>query len=160
VGRPVRAKTPASDGAAIGMQPQSTPPQSWQPAPAENPMAVHVKVIAIIEIVWGSLVGLAALIVLFLVTVASGITTAAGAPGFVAGIIASFGILIVLLLAPLAVLALLGGFRLLHLRRSGRTLTYVVAALSLLNFPLGTAFGVYAFIILTRPETDRLFAPA
>lgn len=139
------------------MVPEPTP-TSWQQAPTatENPMAIHVKVIAILEIVWGSMAGVGAVVVLLMVTLAAGLTSGFGAPGFVPGIIASFGIFIVALLAALAIVALIGGFRLLHHRRSGRTLTYVSAALSLVSFPLGTAFGVYAFIILTRPETDRL----
>lgn len=119
-------------------------------------MAIHVKVVAIIEIVWGILAGLGAIVVLMMVTLAAGLTSGSGAPGFVPGIIASFGVFIVAVLVALAIVALLGGFRLLHHRRSGRTLSYVSAALSLFSFPLGTAFGIYAFVILTRPDTDRL----
>jgi hypothetical protein len=131
---------------------------TWQQAQAQdaNPMAAHVRIIAILEIVWGFLVAFAGLAVLLLVALSSALTSGAGAPGFVPGIIASFGLLILIPLAALAVVALLGGFRLLARRRSGRTLTYVSAALSLLSFPIGTAFGVYAFVILTRPDTDRL----
>lgn len=131
---------------------------TWQQAqpPAANPMAVHVRAIAILEIVWGFLVVFAGLVILLMVGLSSALTSGAGAPDFVPGIIASFGLLIVLPLAALAIVAILGGFRLLANRRSGRTLTYVSAALSLLSFPIGTAFGVYAFVILTRPDTDRL----
>ncbi|HJQ93381.1 MAG TPA: hypothetical protein VJ874_03735 [Candidatus Thermoplasmatota archaeon] len=138
------------------MAPEPTP--TWQTAPAEtaNPMAIHVKVVAILEIVWGVLAAIGALFILLMITVATGVTSSTGAPGFVPGIIASFGLFILVIVAGLAVLALLGGTRLLRHRRSGRTLTYVSAALSLLSFPIGTAFGIYAFIILTRPDTDRL----
>jgi hypothetical protein len=133
---------------------------AWQQAPtqAANPMATHLRIVAILEIVWGSLAAFAGLLVLLMVVIASGLSSGAGAPGFVPPLIASFGLLFVAAIAAIAVLAILGGMRLLKHRRSGRTLSYVAAALSLLSFPLGTAFGVYAFIILTRPETDLLLS--
>lgn len=136
---------------------QQVPPQQVPPQTA-NPMAPHVKVVAVLEIVWGFLLVFAGLLILLMVVLSSVLSSGAGAPGFVPGIIVSFGLLILAFVAALATVAVLGGFRLLKHRRSGRTLTYVSAALSLLSFPVGTAFGVYAFIILTRPETEQLLA--
>jgi hypothetical protein len=44
-------------------------------------------------------------------------------------------------------------------RRSGsRVLAIVVSALSLLSFPLGTAYGVYGLYVLTRPNADAALA--
>ena len=136
--------------------PQPTPPLPAFGAAQDNPMMVHVRVVAIIELVWGGLLAVGGLVVLAMVIMASALSNGAGAPGFVPGIIASFGLLFVVILGVLAAVGLLGGMRLLKLRRSGRTFSYACAALSLLSFPLGTAFGIYAFIILTKPQTDQL----
>jgi hypothetical protein len=146
---------------ATGMTPDPTP--GWQQPPpqaqTENPMAIHVKVIAILQLVWGIAVAVAALFVLFFFTVGSAAIDDSeqyGTPEWVAGAAASLGFLVAALLAGLAAVAILGSTRLLAHRRSGRVFTYISSALALLNFPIGTAFGIYAFVILTRPDTDRL----
>jgi len=36
-------------------------------------------------------------------------------------------------------------------------LTLIVAFLSILNFPLGTALAIYSFVILIKEETIQLF---
>jgi hypothetical protein len=60
---------------------------------------------------------------------------------------------VVLALVPLA-----AGIGVLRRRPWGRTTAYVAAVLSLIFFPFGTALGVYALWVLTRPETDAVFA--
>lgn len=144
-----------------GMSPDPTP--GWQQTPpqaaAENPMAIHVKVIAILQLIWGIAVAIGAVFVLFAFTVGTAAISDSeqyGTPDWVAGAAASLGFLIAGILAGLAIVAILGSTRLFAHRRSGRVLTYISAGLSLLNFPIGTAFGIYAFVILTRPDTDRL----
>lgn len=126
-------------------------------------MATHVKVIAVLEIVFGSLAAIGALAVLFIFTVGSAAiddSESQGTPEWVAGAAASMGVLIGGILAVVAVIAILGGVRLLGHKRSGKILTFVAAALALINFPFGTAFGIYAIVILTRPETDQLLVDA
>ncbi len=161
----VRASRMAPDQPAPSTPPtwqQMSPPAGATPtAPAHNPMAVHVKVIAVLEIVWGVLAIIGALLILFAFSVgtaAVGSAEDSGAPGWITEMMASLGILIALIVGALAAVALMGGIRLLNLRRSGKVPTYVAAALSLFWFPIGTAFGIYAIIILTRPDTDRLLA--
>lgn len=147
----------------MATQPAPHPATTWQMNPppagmaaAENPMSTHLKVIAILEMVWGVLAALGALVFFFIFSIGTAATKAGGAPGFVPGIIASFGLIFVVIAAGLAALALTGGIKLLNRKRSGKTLTFIVAVLSLISFPIGTAFGVYTLIILTRPDTDRL----
>lgn len=41
-----------------------------------------------------------------------------------------------------------------------RTTGLIASALSLLSFPLGTAYGVYGIWVLTRPETKAQLSPA
>lgn len=156
-------------------QPAPAPAQTWQqPAPAmsppapsapnladpaQNPMATHLKVVAVLEIVWGALAAIGAVVVLFVFTVGSAVLRDArnqGAPTWLSGAAAGLGLILAAIIGTLAVLALLGGTRLLKMRRSGKVLTYVVAALSLLNLPIGTAYGIYAFVILSNAKTDAL----
>lgn len=150
-------QTPAPPASPPTWQMTSPTPPAAQPmTPEQNPMAVHVKVIAILEIVWGVLAAIGAFVLLMVFTVGSAVTKGAGAPDFVPGVIASFGLFLVALVAALAIVALLGGTRLLKLRRSGKVPTYIAAALSLISFPIGTAFGIYTFIILSNEKTDQL----
>jgi len=53
---------------------------------------------------------------------------------------------------------IIGGIGLLKRKEWGRILVLVVSFFNLVNFPLGTALGVYSFIILLKEETVRLFA--
>lgn len=42
-------------------------------------------------------------------------------------------------------------------KRTRRTFTMVVAGFSCLSFPLGTALGVFTFIVLSRPSVQALY---
>jgi hypothetical protein len=126
-------------------------------------MATHLKVIAVLEIVFGSLAAIGAVFVLFIFTVGSAAindSEGQGTPEWVAGAAAGMGVLIGGILGIVAVIAIVGGVKLLAHKRSGKILTFVSAALALLNIPFGTAFGIYAIVILTRPETDSLLVDA
>ncbi|NWF85956.1 MAG: hypothetical protein HXY18_19225 [Bryobacteraceae bacterium] len=49
------------------------------------------------------------------------------------------------------------GFGLYNFRPWARVLGLVLAALNLLNVPLGTALSLYAFWVLLKPESEALF---
>ena len=53
--------------------------------------------------------------------------------------------------------AIVLGIGLLNLRPWARSTGTVIAILEILNFPLGTAFAIYALWVLMSPETDPLF---
>lgn len=128
-------------------------------APPANRMAPHLKAIAVVNFVLAGL-GLLACVVLFLVfSVASAATGAAGVPPWVSRLVASVGLLLIVFPLAYAVLALMAGVKLNQHKRSGKTLAAITAVLSLFNFPLGTAFGVYALWALFQKETDALLAP-
>ena len=66
-----------------------------------------------------------------------------------------------LLLAALAVPGLLAGYGLLARKTWARILAIVVGILGLVNFPIGTAIGLYTFWVLTQPSAmDYFAAPA
>jgi|SRR6185369_226639 len=60
----------------------------------------------------------------------------------------------------ISVPGLLAGYGLLKQKRWGRILAIIVGALHLASFPVGTALGVYTFVILLTPEAEALFRPA
>ena len=140
------------------MAPEPTPP-AWQPAPTgtENPMAIHVKVIAILFLVFGAFAAIGAFVVLTMFTMGAGLFAESGADGL-AGVIAGFGVFLAVFVAAFAVLYILAGTFLLKRKRAGKGWGIAAAVPSLLSFPIGTAIGVYALVILTRADTDRLLS--
>lgn len=57
--------------------------------------------------------------------------------------------------AVMAALAFLVGFGLLSRRSWGRVLAIVIAILSLLKFPIGTALGIYTLWVLVPSQSAR-----
>jgi len=119
----------------------------------ENRMKKHVSVAAILQIVFGSLDVIAALAIAF-------------AFGFVDQFVDDPTAIKVLGLVgtPLIVLFLMiggamiaGGIGLLSCKPWARVLTLVMAALGLLNIPIGTLKGVYIIWALVQTETVSLF---
>ena len=63
-----------------------------------------------------------------------------------------------LLMAALGLPGLFAGYGLLKRKPWARVLAIVVGILSLLNFPLGTAIGIYTLWMLTQPVASEYFA--
>ena len=76
-------------------------------------------------------------------------------PAALGGLFGGIGLLIALFIGAFAFLHYAAG-RAITERRS-TTLIYVAAALACLSFPLGTALGVFAFVVLSRPSVKALF---
>lgn len=119
----------------------------------ENRMKKHVSIAAILQIVFGSILALAALII-------------ALAFGFVDQFVDDPTALKVLALVgtPLVIMFLLfggamiaGGVGLLYCKPWARILTLIMAAMGLLNVPFGTLKGVYIIWVLVQSETVSLF---
>ena len=129
-------------------------PSTGQP---QNPMALHVRIIAIIYLVFGALAAIGTLVVLVAFFSGAGLF-ASEDEGGIAGFLAALGLFLALLVAAFAVMYLMAGRMLLKHRRAGKTWGIVAAIPSLFSFPVGTALGIYAMVILTRPETEQLLA--
>jgi uncharacterized membrane protein len=110
----------------------------------------HNRLIGLFFLIWGGLqilgLGIAVLVML-------GVSGAAlsSAPGRdTAPIVAVFGLTIVILIlaAVFAIPAIVAGMKMRKEQSSAKTWALVAAILALLNFPLGTALGVYALWFL------------
>jgi hypothetical protein len=69
------------------------------------------------------------------------------------------GVVLVIFLLAFAVPCIACGWGLLRLRPWARILGIVLAAIALLKFPVGTAFGVYALWVFFSRQTEPLFEP-
>lgn len=115
-------------------------------------MEAHVKTLGLLYILGGSFGGLAAL--LFLALFPGPAWVAAYGP-VVAYMITGWMWLMLVLGVPVIVV----GAGLMKFRPWARSAGTVLAVLEMLNFPIGTALGLYALWVLISPDTDPLFSP-
>ncbi|RPI56726.1 MAG: hypothetical protein EHM55_04330 [Acidobacteria bacterium] len=122
-------------------------------------MDTHVKVLAVLYIIFGALGTLAGLGLMALLSFI-GVAGAASDPDAwmalpVLGITgAALGAFLLMLSLP----GVIAGFGLLKYRPWARILTIVLSALNLMNFPIGTALGVYGLWVMLSDDGSRLFA--
>ncbi len=116
-----------------------------------NTMETHVQIVGILALVWGALAAAGGLMMSLFTGAA--LFPMMGSVGSMEAGMLSIMFLVMLLLAALAIAT---GVGLLKHRPWARTLGFIVAALSLFGFPVGTAFGIYTFWVLTRPGTEDL----
>ncbi|HSR50771.1 MAG TPA: hypothetical protein VLV83_08065 [Acidobacteriota bacterium] len=124
-------------------------------------METHVKVLAVLNLAWGGLGVLTAFgLLLFFGTLAGFVGIAepdAQDAAQAVPILALLGGFLFFTMAVLSLPSLLVGIGLLKWRTWGRILGIVISLLNLLNFPLGTALGVYGLWVLLQPESEGLF---
>jgi hypothetical protein len=123
-------------------------------------MQTHVKITAILFLIFGALLTLGA-IFSSLLTV-GGVAALIGAShddGATLGvaILGITGAALTVLLLAFSIPSLACGFGLLKYRRWARLLGIVLAAIALLRLPVGTIFGVYALWVLFSTRTEPLF---
>ena len=121
-------------------------------------MRDHVRILAVLNIVFG---GIGVLIGLGLLLFFGGI---AGLVGLAAhedpeAVIAVpiLGMVLMVVILICAVPGIVAGVGLLNFRPWARILTIVLSALNLFSVPLGTAIGVYGLWTLLNAETEQLF---
>src|SRR5690606_14956999 len=137
-----------------------------------RPMKTHVRILAILNIVLGSigLLGFASFLLSFVGLSALPIAEGGIGPDlFLALLLLTGGggldAAVLLLIAGISLLALpaqvIGGIGLLKGQPWARTLMIAVSALGMLSVPIGTTLGIYGLWVLRKEETVRLFsAPA
>jgi hypothetical protein len=119
----------------------------------------HVKILGILNIVWGGLIVLAGGIVLLVFGgIAGFLGLSSGNDSVVAApIMALIGVCIAFLVALVGIPGIIGGWGLLNYKGWARILMIVVSILHLPSIPVGTALGVYGIWVLFNQETERLF---
>lgn len=120
----------------------------------------HVRILAWFNLVLG---GLGALLAAVIFAGGSLIPALVAAAAGDAGILPATVLELILtvmvgLVLVLSLPSLILGYGLYNLRPWARILGLVLAAIHLLNVPLGTLVSLYAFWVLLRPETAALFA--
>lgn len=123
-------------------------------------METHVKILAILYLVFSSAFLVAAVILLVIfggVTAVVGTAAEAEDAAIALPIIGITGMALVGFLTMIAAPGLIAGFGLLKLANWARILGIVLSALHLLNFPIGTVLGVYGLYVLLNRDTERLF---
>jgi len=118
----------------------------------------HLKVLAILYLVFAGLSVLFGLGILLLTGAVSGIVGTSGDTGFAIPFIRLGGTAAAVFCFAWAVPGFVVGFGLLGRRPWARILGIVLSALSLMHVPFGTALGVYGLWILFNRDTERLFA--
>ena len=145
----------------------TTPPiQPTVPEPTPQD-AQHLKLLSIFYYVYGGLTALLSCsvglyVVVGLVVAAASEDIAADDPSVSPATIRGIGLVVaVVAILALGLFWLLAGLILYTGRcianRRHRIFCLVMAALTCLNFPLGTALGVYSFFALTRPGVTEMF---
>ena len=116
-------------------------------------MKTHVQVVAALHLALGALSLFAAITLFVILGAAGGIalsqgeTQGARSVGIVALALGGF-------LAILGLPGIIGGWALLAGRSWGRPLVLVLGFIDLLNFPFGTALGIYTlWVLLPEPQT-------
>ena len=145
-----------------------TTPPTQPTGPESTPQdEQHLKLLSIFYYVYGALS--AVLSCFFMVYVIGGVILAAKSEDIAAsdpeasqGLIATAGVGLAILWIFLILFVWLMAGLLIYTGRSianrrHRIFCLVMAALTCLNFPLGTALGVYSFFALTRPGVTEMF---
>jgi hypothetical protein len=125
-----------------------------------NQMTTHVKVLAVLYLVFSGLFLLAAILIMVALGGAAAVVGTTATPDDAAIALPILGITGTALLVFFMALALPGlatGWGLLNFRPWARILGIVLSALNLINFPFGTLLGIYGLWVLLSKETELLF---
>ena len=123
-------------------------------------MASHVKILGILNIIFGAfgaLIGLTVFLILGGVGAFVSASDTSPDSAVAAPILVIVGTFVCILLLILSLPSIIGGFGLLKFRPWARILTIVLSVLHLLNFPFGTALGIYGLWVLLNKDTERMF---
>jgi hypothetical protein len=120
----------------------------------------HIRILAVLQIVYASIGVLAGLALLMLFGGAAAVVGLSAEPGesiVAVPIIAAVGTFTAGFIFALSLPRLVAGIGLLYQRNWARILTVIVSALGLLDVPVGTALGAYGLWVTTTRETAELF---
>jgi len=114
----------------------------------------HVKVVAVLHLVFSGLTLLAGLMVTILVVAGGLISGDKTAIAITSGLGFFFAVLFICLSIP----AIIGAIGTLKYKNWGRILLVIVGVFNLPGFPIGTALGGYTLWVMFQKETELLFS--
>ncbi|HEX8459100.1 MAG TPA: hypothetical protein VF656_17535 [Pyrinomonadaceae bacterium] len=117
-------------------------------------MQQHITILGWLYVVLGVLGLLAGVFVLLVLGGAGLISGDAQAAALMSGI----GLFIAVIVGVLSVPGIIAGWGLLKRKSWSRLLAIIIGALNILNFPIGTALGIYTIWALTQDESQRLLS--
>jgi hypothetical protein len=122
-------------------------------------MTTHVKVLGVLYIVLSGLGVCAALFMGLLFGTAGGVVAANADHDAAAALpfIGLAGSALVIFLLAVSLPGLITGIGLLKFQPWARIVGIVLAAINLINIPIGTILGAYGLWVLLNKETERLF---
>jgi hypothetical protein len=120
-------------------------------------MHQHVTIVGWLQIVANALFLLLGLCG-FLFFVGIGFAVAVDGDPVALSVLGVVGLVSLLFFAVLSLPGILAGYGLLKGQRWGQILAIIVGFLSLFNFPLGTALGVYTLFVLFQSAADPYFS--
>lgn len=122
-------------------------------------MEQHVKIIGILDIVFGALgvfAGLGLMVAFMAGAAGVGVSGEQGAGG-IAAILASIGLFGGIFIIGISAFKIVVGVKLRAYKSWARIAQIIFGALSLTGFPIGTALGVYYIWAMTNKDTTVLF---
>ena len=126
-------------------------------------MQQHVKILAVLHLVFGGLGVLAALIVMALFGGLAGVVHLSENTqdtAMASGVLGLIGAVVMIVVLVISLPSLIAGVGLLNFQPWARILTIVLSALELPAFPFHTALGIYGLWVLLSNEGAALFTGA
>jgi len=120
----------------------------------EGFMETHVKVVAVLHLIFSGMLLLVGLMVVILM-VSGGLISG---DKTVIAITSGLGLFFAMLFIVLSIPAIIGAIGTLKFRNWGRILLIIVGIFNLPGFPVGTALGAYTLWVLFQKETESLFS--
>jgi hypothetical protein len=123
-------------------------------------MRTHIRILALLQIVYASIGLLAGVVLLFIFGGAATIVSLTAQPSdsiVAIPILAAVGTLTAGFMFVLSLPRLVAGIGLLYHKNWARILTIVISAIGLLDFPVGTALGAYGLWVVTSRDSSSLF---
>lgn len=117
-------------------------------------MKKHITVVGALNIGFGILWMIGAIILYFVFNFAKGVVDNDEIAVRVIGFI---GLILPILIGVISVIGLIGGIALLSYQSWARVMVIIISVLGCLNIPIGTLLGVYSIWVLMQDETVKLF---
>jgi hypothetical protein len=124
-----------------------------------NPMQTHVKILAILHIVFGALGVLVGLGIFAFFGGIAGLIHMDHDPdaAFVVPMMGAIGGFVLIVLLAVSIPGIIAGVGLMSYQPWARILTIVLSILELVSIPFGTALGIYGLWVLFNADGVRLF---